>query len=80
MAISTAALTRSGRATMSSWAMNEPIDTPTMRAGAAPSDSISAAVSATIVCVVKPSAFSVAPIPRLSKVMQRYPAAKNAGT
>ena len=40
-----------------------------MRAGPAPSDSISAAVSATMVCVVNPSAFSVAPIPRLSKVM-----------
>ena len=51
--------------------MKEPIDTPTIRAGAASSDSISAAVSATMVCSVKPSAFSVAPIPRLSKVMQR---------
>ena len=69
VAISTAALTSSGRATMSSWAMNEPIDTATMRAGAAPRHSISAAVSATMVCVVKPSAFSVAPMPRLSKVM-----------
>ncbi len=65
---------------MSSCAMNEPIDTDTIRAGAAFRDSISAAVSATMVCVVKPWAFSVAPIPRLSKVMQRYPAARNAGT
>ena len=80
MAINTAAVTNSGRATMSSWAMYEPIDTPTMRAGPAFSDSMIAAVSATMVCVVKPSAFSVEPIPRLSKVMQRYPAAWNAGT
>jgi len=80
VAISTAALTSSGRDTMSSAAMNAPMDTPTTRAGAASSDSISAAVSATIVCVVNPSAFSVAPTPRLSNVMTRYPAAKNAGT
>lgn len=78
--IRTAALTRSGRASMSSWVMKAPIDIPTMRAGAAFSPSISATVSATIVCVEKPSAFSVAPIPRLSKVMTRYPAARNAGT
>jgi len=51
--------------------MYEPIDTATMRAGAAPRDSISAAVSATMVCVVKPSAFAVAPTPRLSNVMTR---------
>ena len=48
MAISTADLTSSGRATISSWAMKEPIDTATMRTGAASSFSISAAVSATI--------------------------------
>ena len=53
--ISTAALTRSGRASMSSWVMKAPIDIPTMRAGAALSPSISATVSATIVCVEKPS-------------------------
>ncbi len=60
--------------------MNAPMETPTIRAGAAPSDSISAAVSATIVCVVNPSALSVSPTPRLSNVMQRYPAARKAGT
>ena len=56
------------------------MDAPTMRAGATFRDSISAAVSATMVCVVKPPAFSVAPMPRLSKVIHRYPAARNAGT
>lgn len=78
--ISTAALTSSGRASMSSWAMKAPIDIPTMRAGAAFSPSISAAVSATMVSVVNPCAFSVAPMSRLSKVMTRYPAARKAGT
>jgi hypothetical protein len=71
VAINTAVLTSSGLATISSWAMNAPIDTATMCAGATLSFSISAAVSATMVSVVKPSAFSVAPMPRLSKVMQR---------
>ena len=71
MAISTAELTRSGRATISSCAMNEPIDTATMRTGAASSFSISAAVSATICSVPNPSAFSVAPMPRLSNVIAR---------
>ncbi|CKR42679.1 Uncharacterised protein [Mycobacterium tuberculosis] len=80
MAISTAELTSSGATTMSSCAMNAPIDTPTTRAGAMSRVSISAAVSATMVCVVKPSAFSVAPMPRLSNVMHRYPAARKAGT
>ena len=51
--------------------MNEPIDTATMRTGPMPSDSISAAVSATMLSVVKPSALAVAPTPRLSKVMTR---------
>ena len=78
--ISTAELTSSGRASISSWAMNAPIDIPTMRAGATFRPSISAAVSATMVSVENPCAFSVAPIPRLSNVMTRYPAARNAGT
>ena len=47
------------------------IDTATMRTGAMPSDSISAAVSPTMVSVVKPSAFAVAPTPRLSNVTTR---------
>ena len=49
--------------------MKAPIDTATMRTGAASSFSISAAVSATMVSVVNPLAFSVAPTPRLSNVM-----------
>ena len=56
VAINTADRTRSGRASISSWAMNEPIDTATMRAGAAFSFSISAAVSATICSTPKPPA------------------------
>ena len=71
VAISTAWLTSSGRASISSWAMNEPIDTATMRTGPTSSFSISAAVSATICSVVNPSAISVAPMPRLSNVMTR---------
>jgi hypothetical protein len=71
VAINTAVLTSSGLATISSCAMNAPIDTATMCAGAASSFSISAAASATMVSVVKPSAFSVTPMPRLSNVMQR---------
>ena len=71
VAISTAERTRSGRASISSWAMNEPIETATMRAGAASSFSISAAVSATICSMPNPSACSVAPMPRLSKVIAR---------
>ena len=51
VAINTAELTSSGLATISSWAMNAPIDTATMRAGATSSFSISAAVSATMVSV-----------------------------
>ena len=71
MAINTVWVTSSGRVSISSWAMNEPIDTATMRTGPMPSYSISAAVSATMVSVVKPSAPAVAPTPRLSKVMTR---------
>ena len=71
MAISTVWVTSSGRASISSWAMNEPIDTATMRTGPMPSCSISAAVSATMLSVVNPSALAVAPTPRLSKVMTR---------
>ena len=72
--MSTAADTRSGLASISSWAMNEPIDTDTTRTGPASSFSISLAVSKTTCSVVKPCAFSVAPTPRLSNVMTRYPA------
>ena len=71
VAISTAWLTRSGRTSISSWAMNDPIDTPTIRTGPPTSCSMSAAVSPTMVSVVKPPAFSVAPMPRLSNVMTR---------
>ena len=71
VAISTAERTSSGRATISSCAMNEPIDTATIRTGAASSFSISAAVSATICSMPNPSACSVAPIPRLSNVIAR---------
>jgi hypothetical protein len=71
VAINTPDLTSSGLAIISSCAMNAPIDTATMCTGATSSFSISAAVSATMVSVVKPSAFSVAPMPRLSNVMQR---------
>jgi len=42
-----------------------------MRTGPTPIDSISAAVSATMLSVVNPSAFAVAPTPRLSNVMTR---------
>ena len=51
--------------------MKEPIDAATMRNGAASSFSISAAVSATICSMPNPSADSVAPMPRLSKVIAR---------
>ena len=71
MPISTASLTSSGRASISSWAMYAPIDNATTRAGPPTSSSMIAAVSATICSVENPSAFSVAPMPRLSKVMQR---------
>ena len=60
--------------------MNAPIDIATTRVGPPITDSMSSAVSPTICSVVNPSAFSVAPTPRLSKVTQRYPAATNAGT
>ena len=69
--ISTARVTRSGRASISSWAMNPPIDIPTTRAGPPATSSISPMVSASICTVEKPPVFSVAPMPRLSKVMQR---------
>lgn len=51
--------------------MNAPIDMATTRTGPPTDRSISAAVSATICAVEKPSAFSVSPIPRLSKVIHR---------
>ena len=51
--------------------MNAPIDSATTRVGPPTSSSMIAAVSATICSVENPSAFSVAPMPRLSKVMQR---------
>lgn len=80
VAISTAWLTNSGRESISSCAMNDPIDTPTTRTGPPTSSSISVAVSATMVSVVNALAFSVAPTPRLSKVMVRNPARRKAGT
>ena len=51
--------------------MNAPIDMATTRTGPPTARSMSAAVSATICAVENPSAFSVSPIPRLSKVMHR---------
>ena len=51
--------------------MNDPIDTPTTRTGPPTTFSIRDAVSDTTCSVVKPLAFSVAPTPRLSKVITR---------
>ena len=71
VAINTAWLTKSGRASISSWAMYEPIEVATIRTGATSSFSINRAVSATIIAVVNLSALAVAPTPLLSKVMTR---------
>ena len=60
--------------------MKDPIDTPTTRTGPPTTLLINDAVSATAWSVEKPMAFSVAPMPRLSNVMQRKPARWNAGT
>ena len=71
VAIKAAWLTNSGRASINSCAMYEPIEVATSRTGPRSSYSINLAVSATIVAVVKPSAFAVAPTPLLSNVMTR---------
>lgn len=60
--------------------MNAPIETPTTRVGPPTNSSMRDTVSATMVSVVNPLAFSVAPTPRLSNVMVRKPARRNAGT